>query len=124
MGFSGDPDPNFSLSIYLSSQIQKWNGAGYKNPEYDQLYEKQTRAMDAKERQSLIHEMQKIHYRDSPSIVLYYMNALGAYRADYLEGFETQVAGGIISFLNRDNFSNVRSSKPARHGFWQALFSR
>ena len=106
-GFSGQPDPNFSLSIYMTSQIQKWNGAGYKNPEYDTLFDQQQRAVDPNKRQALIHKMQAIHYRDSPSIVLYYMNALGAYRSDDLEGFTENMAGGLLSFLNRDNFTNV-----------------
>lgn len=107
-GFSGQPDANFSLSIYISSQIQKWNGAGYKNPEYDMLFEQQSRAVDPKNRQNLIYKMQEIHYRDSPSIVLYYMTSISAYRADYLEGFDETMPGGIISFLNRDNFVNLK----------------
>ena len=106
-GFSGTPDPNFSLSIYTSSQVQKWNGAGYQNPEYDTLFDEQQRAVDPNKRQDLINKMQAIHYRDCPSIVLYYMNALGAYRADDLEGFTENMAGGLLSFLNRDNFTNV-----------------
>jgi peptide/nickel transport system substrate-binding protein len=107
-GFSGQPDPNFSLSIYMSSQVQKWNGAGYKNSEYDQLFEQQSKAVDIQKRQQLIYKMQEIHYRDVPSIVLYYMSSIAAYRSDYLEGFETKMPGGIISFLNRDNFLNVK----------------
>lgn len=107
-GFSGQPDPNFSLSIYLSSQIRKWNGAGYENPVYDKLFNEQQRAVDPAERQRIIYQMQEIHYADSPSIVLYYMNALGAFRSDYLEGFHEDMAGGIISFINRDNFTDVR----------------
>jgi peptide/nickel transport system substrate-binding protein len=107
-GFSGQPDPNFSISIYMSSQIQKWNGAGYKNPEYDMLFEQQARAVNPKNRQKLIYKMQEIHYKDSPSIVLYYMSAIGAYRSDYLEGFDEEMPGGIISFLNRDNFVDVK----------------
>ena len=107
-GFSGQPDPNFSLSIYLSSQIQKWNGAGYENPEYDELFTRQQRAVDPQKRQALIYKMQDIHYRDCPSIVLYYMSALGAYRVEDVEGFHENVAGGLVSFLNRDNFTSVR----------------
>lgn len=107
-GFSGQPDPNFSLSIYLSSQVQKWNGAGYQNPEYDKLFDAQQRAVDQEKRRELIFQMQDIHYRDCPSIVLYYMTAVGAYRADYLEGFYEDTPGGLISFLNRDNFTEVR----------------
>jgi peptide/nickel transport system substrate-binding protein len=107
-GFSGQPDPNFNLLIYLSSQLRKWNGAGYENPEYDALYEKQARAVEREKRRELIHRIQEIHYRDCPSIVLYYMTSLGAYRSDRLTGFNRQMAGGIISHLNVDNFTGVR----------------
>lgn len=107
-GFSGQPDPNFNLLIYLSSQLRKWNGAGYENLEYDDLYEKQARAVVKEKRQELIYKLQEIHYRDCPSIVLYYMTSLGAYRSDRLEAFNEQVAGGIISHLNVDNFTGVR----------------
>ena len=107
-GFSGQPDPNFSLLIYLSSQLRKWNGAGYENPEYDALYEQQARAVVKEDRKKLVDTMQEIHYRDCPSIVLYYMTALGAYRCDRLEGFNEAMAGGIISHLNSDNFTGVR----------------
>ncbi len=107
-GFSGQPDPNFSLSIYLSSQVQKWNGAGYQNPEYDKLFDEQQRAVSTEKRKELIYQLQDIHYRDCPSIVLYYMTAVGAYRADDLEGFFEDTPGGLISFLNRDNFTGVR----------------
>ena len=107
-GFSGQPDPNFSLSIYLSSQVQKWNGAGYQNPDYDKLFDEQLRAVDLEKRKALIYKMQEVHYRDCPSIVLYYMSAVGAYRSDYVEGFYEKTPGGLISFLNHDNFTGVR----------------
>jgi len=107
-GFSGQPDPNFSLLIYLSSQLQKWNGAGYQNAAYDALFAAQQKAVDPAERQQIIYQMQEIHYRDCPSIVLYYMKAVGAYRSDDLEGFYENTPGGLISFLNRDNFTRLR----------------
>jgi len=107
-GFSGQPDPNYSVLIYLSSQLRKWNGAGYENPEYDALYEKQIRTVDREKRRELLYKMQEIHYRDCPSIVLYYMTALGAYRADRLEGFQEDIPGGIISHLSADIFTGVR----------------
>jgi peptide/nickel transport system substrate-binding protein len=106
-GFSGQPDPNFSVLIYLSNQRGKWNGAGYENPEYDALYDEQARAVDPKKRQELIYKMQEIHYRDSPSIVLYYMTAIGAYREDQLAGFKGNVAGGLISQLYPNGLIDV-----------------
>ena len=106
-GFSGQPDPNFSLLIYLSNQKGKWNGAGYENPEYDALFEQQVRAIDPEQRREYIRQMQEIHYRDAPSIVLYYMTAIGAYRVDRLDGFHENVAGGLISQLYPDGLIDV-----------------
>jgi peptide/nickel transport system substrate-binding protein len=106
-GFTGQPDPNFSTVIYLSDQRGKWNGAGYQNPEYDALFEEQIRSVDPERRRELIYKMQEIHYRDSPSIVLYYMSAIGAYRSDRLTGFKENVAGGLISQLYPNGLIDV-----------------
>jgi peptide/nickel transport system substrate-binding protein len=106
-GFSGQPDPNFSVLIYLSNQRGKWNGAGYENPAYDALFEEQVRAVDSEKRRELIHKMQAIHYQDSPSIVLYYMTAIGAYRADQLAGFKENVTAGVINQLYPDGLIDV-----------------
>ncbi len=106
-GFSGQPDPNFSVLIYLSNQRGKWNGAGYENPTYDALFEEQVRAVDSEKRRELIHKMQAIHYQDSPSIVLYYMTAIGAYRADQLAGFKEKITAGVINQLYPDGLIDV-----------------
>jgi peptide/nickel transport system substrate-binding protein len=106
-GFSGQPDPNFSVLIYLSNQRGKWNGAGYENPAYDALFEEQVRAVDSEKRRELINKMQAIHYQDSPSIVLYYMTAIGAYRADQLAGFKENVTAGVINQLYPDGLIDV-----------------
>jgi peptide/nickel transport system substrate-binding protein len=98
-GFSGATDPSFSLSIYLTDQVQNWNGAGYANATYDALYDEQVRTMDPEARKLIVYQMQDMIYRASPSIVLYYMDAMGAYRLDKFTGF-VNMPVGLISTVN------------------------
>ena len=75
-GFSGSPDPTFSLNIMLERQIGNWNGSGYINPEYDKLFDLQKATVDQAERQKIVNQMQEIIYEDALCAVLYYMNAI------------------------------------------------
>lgn len=106
-GFSGNPDPTFSLNIMLKSQIGMWNGSGYANPVYDALFREQKRALDPKDRQKIIYHMQEILQGDAPHAVLYYMKAIGAYRKDRFTEF-VNMPTGILSQLNSYSLKNVR----------------
>jgi hypothetical protein len=86
-----DVDPTFLLSVLTTDQIPDdykdstaWSDAFYTNPVYDQLFEDQKNAMDKAERQAIVHEMQRIAYRDCPYICLWYPSSLIAYRTDVL----------------------------------------
>lgn len=105
-GYSGQPDPNFSLLIMLSSQVGDWNDCGYRNASYDALYDQQAMATDPEERRDIIHQMQEIIYRDSPYLVLYYMPALGAYRLDKFTGF-VNMPTGLLSNVNTFTLKEV-----------------
>jgi peptide/nickel transport system substrate-binding protein len=98
-GYSGQPDPSFSLLIMLSNQVGDWNDCGYANATYDDLYDQQAHATDPAVRQTIINQMQEIIYRDSPYIVLYYMTAKGAYRIDKFTGF-VNMPTGLLSAVN------------------------
>lgn len=89
-----DVDPAFLLSVLTtdeipvdSSDITAWSDAFYSNPVYDQLYEDQLTAMDIYDRQAIVHEMQRIAYRDCPYICLWYPSSLVAYRTDDFMNF-------------------------------------
>lgn len=84
-----DTDPSFMLSVLTTGEIPSdngdyaaWSDTYYSNPYYDQLFLQQQAAINATERQAIIHEMQQIVYRDSPYIVLWYPYYLYAYRTD------------------------------------------
>lgn len=109
-GYSGKPDPSFSLLIMLSSQVGDWNDCGYRNASYDALYDEQAKAIDPEQRRQIIYEMQEIIYRDCPYIVLYYMTAKGAYRLDKFTGF-VNMPTGLLSNVNTHTLREVHLLK-------------
>jgi peptide/nickel transport system substrate-binding protein len=60
----GYVDPDFMLSVATKGQWCSWSDTGYDNPEYDKLYEAQSKAVDPEERERIAHEMQQILYDD------------------------------------------------------------
>ncbi len=109
-GYSGQPDPSFSLLIMLSTQVGNWNDCGYRNATYDALYDQQAQTADPEERRAIIHEMQEIIYYDSPYLVLYYMTAKGAYRLDTFTGF-VNMPTGLLSDVNTFTLREVHLIK-------------
>ncbi|MFY9606402.1 MAG: ABC transporter substrate-binding protein [Thermoplasmata archaeon] len=105
-GYSGQPDPSFSLMIMLSNQIGDWNDCGYANASYDALYDEQATTVSVDERKAIVNEMQDIVYKDAPYIVLYYMTAKGAYRIDTFTGF-VNMPTGLLSDVNRFTLREV-----------------
>ncbi len=98
-GYSGQPDPSFSLLIMLSNQIGNWNDCGYANASYDALFDQQAVATTYTARKAIVDEMQQIIFQDCPYIVLYYMTAKGAYRLDTFTGF-VNMPTGLLSDVN------------------------
>ncbi len=89
-----DVDPSFALSVLTTDEIPEdqndytaWSDAFYTNPDYDEMYIDQQNTPDPVERQTIIHEMQRILYRDCPYIVLWYPFGLYAYRTDRFTNF-------------------------------------
>jgi len=105
-GYSGQPDPNFSLLIMLSNQIGDWNDCGYANATYDALYDEQATTVNVTQRKALVDQMQGIIYNDCPYIVLYYITAKGAYRIDTFTGF-VNMPTGLLSDVNRYTLREV-----------------
>ncbi len=89
----GDIDPGFILSTYTTRQIMSWSDTRYSDPVYDRLYMLQAQAVDAADpedtehRGDLVDAMQKVLYRDDPSIVLWYDVNLQAFRTDRWAGY-------------------------------------
>lgn len=84
-----DIDPSFILSVLTSNEIPDdshdmaaWSDSFYSNPVYDQMFIQQQNTVNITDRQSIVHEMQRMVYRDSPYVVLWYPHGLFAYRTD------------------------------------------
>ncbi|MGW8319487.1 MAG: hypothetical protein ACWGPS_09595, partial [Candidatus Promineifilaceae bacterium] len=89
-GWGSDPDPGFLLSVMTTDEIPTGNSeTGYSNPEYDDLYAQQARALDPERRREIIWEMQRIVFEDLPYIIPYYAQAVQAYRTDKFTGWIT-----------------------------------
>lgn len=99
-------DPGDLLSIALTNQFGNNNDSYYSNPEYDALYVQQGQELDQAARQSIVHEMQKIFYRDGSYIVMWFQDKLQAYRTDNWTGF-VECPGGIIYNVTYDNYVKI-----------------
>jgi len=96
--WDGDFDPNFLLSVFLTSQINGWSDTAYSNPTYDRLYLEQSREMDPARRVQIIHRMEQIIYQQTPYLVDVYPQLLQVYDTAHWSGWVNQPAGtGTVS---------------------------
>lgn len=106
--WGSDPDPNFLLSVMLTSEIPSgYNETGYSNPEYNQLYERQAVEMDKEARLRLIWQMQDMVHKDVVYIIPFYQRAVQAYRTDTFRGWLTE-----SSKLDLDAISSLAVIEP------------
>jgi peptide/nickel transport system substrate-binding protein len=117
----GDIDPGFMLSTFTTTQILNWGDSQYSNPEYDRLYVRQAQAFDpsdpedTRRRKAITDEMQKILYRDTPYVILWYNVNLQAFRTDRWSGYAMAPADDGAPFWNfmRTTYIDLR---PAGRG--------
>ena len=76
-GWGGDPDPNFILSIFITSQCLGWSDGCYSNPTYDKMFAHQSTLLDHTARVAYIQKMQQFIYDQIPEIVLNYPRPTG-----------------------------------------------
>jgi peptide/nickel transport system substrate-binding protein len=101
--WGGDPDPDFNLSVLLTSQIMSWSDTYYSNKEYDDLYLQQQVAMTSAKRKQIIDRMQQILYKESPYILLSYAIDLEAYNVAKWQGWVKSPANTGAVFFTADN---------------------
>jgi peptide/nickel transport system substrate-binding protein len=108
--WGGDPDPDFNMSVYISSQCLGWSDGCYSNPELDKLYEEQRSTFDRDARQAIVQEFQRIHYEEIPEIALVYPQTIQAYRTDTFTGYEPtpQNGGGMLFAWRVDSYMNLK----------------
>ena len=89
-GWGSDPDPSFLLNVMQTSVISDGTSeTGYSNPEYDKLFDQQSKEMDPAKRKDLVWKMQEIVFNDMVYLVPFYSQAVQAYRADRFTGWIT-----------------------------------
>jgi len=106
---SSVPDPDYMLGVPLCNQIGGNNDVFYCNKTYDDLYDQQASTMDVKARKVIVDKMQQMYYEDAAYIVMWYQDKLQAYNTTNWKGW-TEIPGGIIYNLTRDNYMNVKPS--------------
>jgi peptide/nickel transport system substrate-binding protein len=114
-GWGVEPDPNFQLSTYTSSQCGVWSDTCYSNQEYDRLFQEQQQAASLEEREQLVTQLQQILYEDRPELVLWYDNYLQAYRSDRWTGFVKQPTEGGSILFQYGHYSTLQV-RPASQG--------
>jgi peptide/nickel transport system substrate-binding protein len=117
-GWGVEPDPNFQLSTYTTSQCGVWSDTCYSNADYDKLFTEQQRATTIEERQQVITQMQQILYDDRPEIVLWYENYLQAYRNDRWTGFvkQPEPQGAVLFQYGHYSDINIKPVTGATQG--------
>ncbi|MBP2471481.1 peptide/nickel transport system substrate-binding protein [Crossiella equi] len=106
-GWGTNPDPDYILSLHTCAQRPGADGKGGTtdaylcDKAYDDLYQAQLTEFDRAKRADLVKQAQKVALGQAASIVLYYENALEAYRADTFSSFTLQPSnGGVIREQN------------------------
>jgi peptide/nickel transport system substrate-binding protein len=106
---SGSPDPDYLMSIELTSQIGGNADVFYSNHQYDTLYTQQAETLNVDERATILHEMQKLFYDDAAYCIMWYQSKLQAYRTDTWKGWKETKGGAVYNFTR----SNYLTVKPA-----------
>jgi peptide/nickel transport system substrate-binding protein len=96
-GWSGNPDPNGLLIVFLCDQIGNLSDSQYCNPKYDELYEKESTQSGA-ERLATLAEMQNLIYDEAVYDVLYYDANLDVYRNERFAGWQNMPSNGTPLF--------------------------
>jgi peptide/nickel transport system substrate-binding protein len=100
-GWGGDPDPNFILSIFTSSQINGWSDCAWSDPTYDQLFLRQQTTIDPIRRRALVYKMEQIIYQQSPYIPTVYPESVEAINDKDWQGWQfTPGKGGGAFFTS------------------------
>ena len=91
-------DPDFLRSLFHSNPtVGTLNRAGYKNPQYDELADQQTRAVDDGTRNRLLGQMQEILAKDMPAYAVFYPDDIFPYRPSEFDRWVYYKGTGILN---------------------------
>jgi peptide/nickel transport system substrate-binding protein len=97
-------DPDFILSVVTCDEWGNWSDGGYCNKRYDQLYAEQKTAVDPKDRQQIVFDMQQMAFDDRPYIILTYDKRLDAWSKNW-DGLMESVQGIYNNFSTQSLLS-------------------
>ncbi len=99
----GDPD---QLRRVYSSKLPPTptGAAGYSNPKFDRLAQRQLVTFDDSKRRQLVAEMQRIVAGDLPLLPLYYSTAFYVYRRGGFDQWYYTPGGFPVGFVNKQAF--------------------
>jgi peptide/nickel transport system substrate-binding protein len=104
--WTGDVDPMFIFSIFLTSQINGWSDCAWSDPTYDRLYQQQAQAIDPAARRAILYRMQQIVYQQSPYIILAYPRGLEAVDTSRWAGWVQSPTGDGSAIYSVDNIDS------------------
>ncbi len=116
--WSGDPDPDYQLSVFTTDQCGDWSDGCWSDPTYDALYQKQRGILDRTERLKVVQQMQRYIYDQTPGIVLAYPGWVQAYRSDRFTGWipAPGAHGYLMPGYNYDSLVAVRPVATSTEG--------
>src|SRR2546422_4683636 len=85
--WSGDPDPNYLLSIESSYTLDGWNDNYWNNVTYNRLYVDHLAATNQAQRESIVRAAEKLHYESAVYIIYIFPYGEWAYRTDLWTGW-------------------------------------
>ena len=97
--WGGDVDPNSLLNILTTDAIGSSSDSFFSNARYDELMALQKVEQDPATRKRHIDEMQQIVYDQAPYHILFYDEALHAYRTDRFAGWQLQPKADGLPFF-------------------------
>src|SRR5690554_4617215 len=102
VGWSGrvdrlDPQHYLATLDSRQSQLGANNPGGYDNPEYDALFDAQSREFDTEARRALVHEMQDVSASDAPLVVLYHRDEVVAYNSGTFDDYVTMAGEALYN---------------------------
>ncbi|HEY8198392.1 MAG TPA: ABC transporter substrate-binding protein, partial [Candidatus Limnocylindrales bacterium] len=112
--WGGDTDPNSLLDILTTSAIGASSDSFFSNARYDELMTLQQAETDPVKRKAYVDEMQQIMYDQAPYHVLFYDEALHAYRTDRFGGWSLQPTADGLPFFGYGaiNYTNLTAPEP------------
>jgi peptide/nickel transport system substrate-binding protein len=102
LGWSGRVerlDPQHFLGTLDSRQsgLGGNNPGGYDNPDYDALFDAQSREFDAEARRDMVWEMQELYKPEIPVVVLFHRDEVVAHNADSFDNYVVMAGEGLYN---------------------------